>query len=220
MPCAKKRLPMFEGPQTRAGVAASWWRCAALAAQWRDDQQEGRFPSAEAFYRRMVSYVVRRGTAAPAPTNAAAWTVLGEAVTKNGQVTEVKWSNFNPTEANSLQAELENCQVQISSNTKTTACHVNAHGKLPKKVAGPNGELVSDLEAHEQPKYTPYVEFLVTGHKSENGIERGILDLASGLVYLTAHYDTGSIAWLSGAPGALVSNWSQKARGYTRLLRK
>jgi hypothetical protein len=192
----------------------------ALAAQWRDDQNEGRFASADDFYRRLFNHVVRRGTAPAAPTNASAWNVLGDAVTRDGQVTEVKWSNFNPAVAGNLQTELENCKVQLSSNPATTACHANAHGKLPKKVAGPNGELVSELKPSEQPKYTPYVEFLVTGHKSENGIERGILDRVSGLIYLTAHYDVGSIAWLSGAPGGLVSNWSQKARTYTQTLRK
>jgi hypothetical protein len=192
----------------------------ALAAKWRDDDVEGTFASADDFYRKLFNHVVIRGTAAVAPTNYGCWKVLGDAVAAEGNLTEVKWSNLNATEAGKLLNELQQCQVQISGNVSTTACHANAHGKLPKRVAGPNGELVSDLPARDQPRYTPYIEFLITGHKTENGIERGILDRVSGLVYVTAHYDVGSIAWLSGVPGALVSNWSRKAKDYTRLLRK
>ena len=79
---------------------------------------------------------------------------------------------------------------------------------------------MSELPYGKQANYTPYIEFLIAGHKQENGIERGILDREAGLIYVTAHYDVGSIAWLSGAPGSLITNWSEKAKKYTRFMRK
>jgi hypothetical protein len=191
-----------------------------LAEQWvTDGEERAPFAAPEDFYRKIFGRLVHAGTAPDAPTNYPAWTVLKNAVDTEGNVTEVKWSNFNPVQAGLLLQELSACNVQRSDNENTTAFHGNAHGKLPKQVAGPNGELVSTLPKTDQQNHTPYVEFLIPGHKKENGIERGILDRTAGLVYITAHYDVGSFAWLSGVPGSLVSNWSKKASDYAREYR-
>src|SRR5205085_10487951 len=111
--------------------------------------------------------------------------------------------------------ELTQCEVQVSSNPKTTACHGNDHQKLPKKV-------IPDLAAKApsvQPDHTPYIEFLIPGHKASSGIERGVFDRADGLIYITAHYTKGSFVWLSGAPAALVADWQQKASRYVQALK-
>lgn len=191
-----------------------------LAEQWvTDGEERAPFATAEHLYRKIFGRLVHAGTAPDAPTNYPAWTVLKNAVETEGQVTEVKWANFNTQEGTKLLDELMNCNVQRSGNAETTAFHGNAHGKLPKRVAGPNGEVLAEMPKADQQNHTPYVEFLIPGHKKENGIERGILDRTSGLIYVTAHYDVGSFAWLSGVPGALVSNWSKKATEYAREYR-
>ena len=76
----------------------------------------------------------------------------------------------------------------------------------------PPGKEFKELPQNEQIKLTPYVEILIPGHKnSASEIERGIIDVWSKQVYLTAHYDKGSFVWLSGAPDALVNTWRMKA---------
>lgn len=196
----------------------------ALAATWRDDEgvTNRTFASADAFYQTLFDRVVTQGQPTQATTGDR-WKHLKSAVEKAGSLTEVAWAAFSAAEAALLAAELMACEVQVSSNPSTTACHGNTHHKLPKKVAAHDqaGDpaALADLPPAEQPDQTPYIEFLVAGHKSETGIERGILDKDSGLIYLTAHYDKGSIVWLSGAPAALVGNWQAKALTYCNDLK-
>lgn len=40
------------------------------------------------------------------------------------------------------------------------------------------------------------------------------------VAYITAHYETGSFVWLSGAPESLVNNWLRKAVEYRKDLMK
>jgi hypothetical protein len=186
-----------------------------LARTWRDDNvatANRKFATPEALYTAACNAIV---TAGGAPTRVGArWGALKAAVDKPGNITDLPWASFSAGEAAALESELAACKVQLSGNPDTTACHANAHGKLPKKVSGPNGENVADLPKKQQPAHTPYVEFLIPEKKNETGIERGILDRASGQIYVTAHYDVGSIVWLSGAPANLVANWTAKAQTY------
>jgi hypothetical protein len=94
----------------------------------------------------------------------------------------------------------------------------NSHGKLPKKVITPGNVPLDEVAIKQQPLHTPYYEFLIPGHKSENEIERAILDRNSRQIYITAHYETGSFVWLSGAPKALLDNWVAKASKYRQHL--
>lgn len=79
---------------------------------------------------------------------------------------------------------------------------------------------MSDLKKSEQPDHTPYIEFLIPGHKKATGIERGIIDRDDGLIYITAHYTKGSFVLLSGAPNDLVQDWQGKATAYCNLLKQ
>ena len=193
----------------------------ALAKMWRDDTEEANrtFATADVFYQALFDRVITQGKP-PQGTTGNRWNHLKNAVQQGGSLTEVSWAAFSAPLAATLEADLMNCRVQTSSNPNTTACHGNAHHKLPKKVVAPNESgLLADLPAAQQPDHTPYIEFLVEGHKKETGIERGILDKDSGQIYLTAHYDKGSIVWLSGAPATLVGDWQAKALTYCNDLK-
>jgi hypothetical protein len=148
------------------------------------------------------------------PSGRDAWSTLFKAVKQSGQVTEVPWTSMKPEDAAGLRDELLACPIQRSSNTRTTACHGNTHHKLPKRVTVPGGRALDELPAHEQPAHTPYYEFLIKGHKTTTGIERGILDRDSGHIYISAHYTEGSFAWLSGAPAEIAADWGAKVVEY------
>lgn len=190
-------------------------------AQRADTVTAGReFATAAAFYQPLFDQVITAANPAAARDGRAAWTLLKFAVAKQGHLTEVPWSTFSATEAATLERDLAACPVQVSDNTATTACHGNAHQKLPKKVVVPGGGLLAHKPEAEQFDLTPYIEFLIAGgQKKATGIERGILDKDSGQIYVTAHYTQGSFAWLSGAPQALVDNWQAKAQKYGRVLK-
>ena len=192
----------------------------AIVEGWRDDAVTvGRtWTDTSKLYQAAIDQFLTQPSAAPVSATAP-WARLAFAVRRedaNGLV-EMPWASFGAGAA-ALEAELKACKVQISSNPDTTACHGNSHGKLPKKVITPTGVPLDEVEIKDQPKYTPYYEFLIPGHKSENEIERGILDRNSRQIYITAHYETGSFVWLSGAPKALLDNWVAKASKYRQQL--
>ena len=219
---AKGKLPAI--PPAIAGLYQPYVikQVETLAEQMRADAvTAGReFATADLFYQPLFDQVVTTGTAAGAVDKRPAWTLLKAAVEKQGNVTEVPWTTFSATEATKLEGDLAACPVQVSDNPRTTACHGNVHGKLPKKVVVPGGGLLSDKPQHEQFDPTPYIEFLIAGgQKGITGIERGILDKDAGLIYVTAHYTRGSFVWLSGAPATLVANWQAKAARYGRILK-
>jgi hypothetical protein len=191
-----------------------------LARQWRDDAvatPARAFATADLFYQAVFDHVLTQGKAGVA-SDANRWAKLKAGVKTAGNVTEVPWANFGAVEGPLLDTDLSACGVQISGNTGTTACHGNTHHKLPKKVNVPGGQELSSLLPSQQPAHTDYIEFLVPGHKNETGIERAILDRATGQIYITAHYTVGSFVWLSGAPGGLVANWQAKALTYVNSL--
>lgn len=192
----------------------------AIVEGWRDDTVTvGRtWTDARKLYQAAIDQYLTQPSAAVVST-AAPWARLAHAVKRedaNGLV-EMPWASFG-THAPALEAELKACNVQVSSNPDTTACHGNSHGKLPKKVITPTGVPLDEVEIKEQPKHTPYYEFLIPGHKKENEIERGILDRNSQQIYITAHYETGSFVWLSGAPRSLLDNWLRKVAKYRQDL--
>lgn len=194
------------------------------AESMRDDNvRTGRdFADATALYQPLITNYLTVGSAdgnaAPPSTTKTdnAWGALAAGVVKSGAVTVVQWSSFSDDAANNLEAELCECPVQRVSTGRTTAWHGNAHRKLPKKVAGPGGEPLDQVAKDQQHLYTDYVEFTIAGgHKNKhNGIERGILDRITGQIYITAHYDRGSIVWLTGAPNSVVTDWRGKADDY------
>jgi hypothetical protein len=187
------------------------------AEEMRDDKETANreFANANDFYKPLFdSFTQPMAAEAVEPSNRDRWSTLAKAVKKSGQVTEVPWASLGQTEGETLSAELQDCPVQRSGNTRTTACHGNTHQKLPKKVTVPNGKSLDQLDPHKQPPHTPYYEFLIAGKKNSTGIERGILDKDSGLIYITAHYTVGSFVWLSGAPGDLVEDWRGKVEAY------
>ena len=192
----------------------------ALANTWAGDKvEEGRtFETDAAFWQAVANKVTPRA-AATGPARRPRWDILKDAVETDGTVTDVPWRTFMPEEQTALLTELEACPVQVASGGGTsTACHGNKHGKLPKRVPQVNGKDLDQLPPSQQVDNTPYFEFLVAGgQKKKSGIERGILDEADGLVYLTAHYDVGSIVVLSGVPGSLVANWRAKVVAYRKL---
>ena len=192
----------------------------AIVEGWRDDAvtDNRTWTDASKLYQAAINQCLTKASVVTAST-AAPWARLAHAVKRedsNGLV-ELPWESFGAGAA-ALGDELKKCNVQISSNDRTTACHGNSHNKLPKKVITPGNVPLATLEKKEQPLYTPYYEFLIPGHKSENEIERGILDRNSKQIYITAHYETGSFVWLSGAPESLVNNWLRKAVEYRRGL--
>lgn len=194
----------------------------AIVEGWRADgvTVNRTWTHASKLYQAAIDQFLTQGGAGTVSATAP-WTRLAFAVRRedaNGLV-EMPWASFGTGTA-ALEAELKKCKVQISSNPRTTACHGNSHGKLPKKVVAPGGVPLAELEISQQPLHTPYYEFLIPGHKSENEIERGILDRNSRQIYITAHYETGSFVWLSGAPKALLDDWVRKASKYRRQLMK
>ena len=219
----KERLPpippfMAARYQDRVVTAAM-----AIVEGWRDDgvtTTARTWTETSQLYQAAIDQVLTKASAATV-SSSAPWARLAFAVKRedaNGLV-EMPWASFGDGEAaTALEEELKKCNVQISSNPDTTACHGNSHNKLPKKVITPTGVALDKLPKDQQPLYTPYYEFLIPGHKSENEIERGILDRRSKLIYITAHYETGSFVWLSGAPEALLDNWLRKAAKYRKDL--
>jgi hypothetical protein len=186
----------------------------ALAKAWREDEveEDRSFASADEFWTAVFGSVITEGTADATQQSAAAWDRLTQAVKQPGDVTELPWASLEPKSARALLAELQHLPVQASSNPKATPFHANEHQKLPKKVNVPPGKELRQLPLDQQIKLTPYVEILIPDHKSDaSEIERGIIDVWSKQVYLTAHYDKGSFVWLSGAPDALVNPWRMKA---------
>ena len=185
-----------------------------LAKTWRDDtvEENRSFATADDFWKAVFDSVITEGAADTTQQSAAAWDRLTHAVKQSGNVTELPWASLEPRSARALVAELQHLPVQASSNPKASPFHENEHKKLPKKVSVPPGKELKQLPLNEQIKLTPYVEILIPGHKSDpSEIERGIIDVWSKQVYLTAHYDKGSFVWLSGAPDALVNTWRMKA---------
>jgi hypothetical protein len=218
----RERLPAF--PPTMAARYQDRVVTAVtnVVEGWRDDAvTAGRtWTDASKLYQAAIDQVIEQGGAAAASTTAP-WARLAFAVARedaNGMV-EMPWASFGAGGA-ALEDELKKCNVQISSNPDTTACHGNSHNRLPKKVITPTGVPLDDVEKEKQPLYTPYYEFLIPGHKSENEIERGVLDRNSRQIYITAHYESGSFVWLSGAPKALLDNWVMKASKYRQHLMK
>jgi hypothetical protein len=147
------------------------------------------------------------------------WGTLAHAVTVNGNITEVDWTSFEVNAAQALEDELCRCPVQIASNGTTTAYHGNAHKKLPKPVVVPENRPLHEVPKDQQHLYTDYIEFTIAGgHKNKhNGIERGILDRQTGAIFITAHYDKGSIVLLKNAPNSIVADWRAKADAYQEL---
>jgi hypothetical protein len=185
-----------------------------LAKTWREDaiEENRSFASADDFWKAVFHSVITEGTADTTQQSTAAWDRLAHAVKQPGNVTELPWASLEPKSARALLAELQHLPVQASSSGKSFPFHANAHNKLPKKVNVPPGRELKQLPPDEQIKLTPYVEILIPGHKNDpSEIERGIIDVWSKQVYLTAHYDKGSFVWLSGAPDALVNPWRMKA---------
>lgn len=88
---------------------------------------------------------------------------------------------------------LKNVPVQAGS-AKSTPWHKNEHGKLPRKQGR-----------------TPYLEFLISGYKSKNLIERAVYDTQDRIVYLTCHYDTGSFVRLDGLPDDVKMEMDRRA---------
>ena len=86
--------------------------------------------------RRRQSQTTTQDQAPAGPMDQAARIVgkLKAALDTPGDVTEIPWSSFSQDESTALATELMRCEVQISGNAKTTACHANLHEKLPKKV--------------------------------------------------------------------------------------
>jgi hypothetical protein len=189
-------------------------KAAELAKTWREDavEEDRSFATADDFWKAVFHSVITDGTADTTQQSAAAWDRLAQAVKQSGNVTELPWASLEPKSARALLAELQHASVQASSNPRASPFHENEHQKLPKKVNVPPGKELKQLPVSEQIKLTPYVEILVPGHKNDpSEIERGIIDVWSKQVYLTAHYDKGSFVWLSGAPDALVNPWRMKA---------
>ncbi len=217
----RRLLPAIPPAITDAYDAAAIAEIQTLANTWAGDKEtSGReFASDVAFYQAVADSIARQSAAAVVPADdRQRWDILKEAVITNGKVTEVPWTTFNAKEAPLLLAELLGCPVQVAGSGTSTACHSNQHGKLPKRVPKINGKALDTLPKGEQANHTPYFEFLVSiGQKKKSGIERGILDEVDGLVYVTAHYDKGSIAWLSGVPQELVTDWQTTVAAYGRL---
>lgn len=192
-----------------------------VADKWAGDKETaGReFESDAAFYQAVADTIAPRPTATVAQ-NRGRWDILKEAVETDGNVTEVPWAVFSATEGPLLEAELLKCPVQVAGSGRSTACHGNKHGKLPKAVPQVRGKPLDELDPSEQVDNTPYFEMLVAGgQKKKSGIERGIIDIDAGIVYLTAHYDVGSIAELVDVPATIVSDWTKKVTTYRKLLR-
>ena len=93
---------------------------------------------------------------------------------------------------------------------RSTAAHGNKHGKLPKPIPPDEGKELDTLAPQDQMNKTPYFEFLISGghKKTHGGIERAIIDIKDDRVWITAHYDKGSLAELVGVPEA----WSPPGR--------
>ena len=179
----------------------------AEATKWiNDNKPRGDFTSDEEFYRAVAKPLA----ASAAPVDDDRWAVLGRAAKKSGKVTPVQWSKFNSVEQRELLKELTACVIQVSSNPDSSACHLNKHGKLPTAVAWKRLEKLSTAQKATQ---TPYFEILIPGHP-DSGITRGVIDITTGRVYLTAHYDTGSFVLLEGAPATLSGDWTTKATAF------
>lgn len=217
-PVLKKNAPL---PAIPANLVAAYQasvveRVRTLAAQMRDDPvTNGRtFPNETVFYQALFNQALTESTAVVGTKTANPWAKLAIETKQEGGVRDVPWASFETGAAASLQAELAACSVQVSSNQKTTACHGNKNNKLPKKVNTPGGVALDTVPKGQQAQYTDYIEFLIPGHKSAIDIERAILDRVAGIIYITAHYESGSFVRLSGAPPALVANWQGKAANY------
>lgn len=214
----KKNAPL---PAIPANLAAAYQesvvaRVRVLAEGMRDDAvTNGRaFANETVFYQALFTQVLTESTAVAGAKTANPWGKLAFEVKQEGGVRDVPWASFETAAAASLQAELAACSVQVSNNQGTTACHGNKNNRLPKKVNTPGGVALDTLPKGQQAQYTDYIEFLIPGHKSTIDIERAILDRAAGIIYITAHYESGSFVRLSGAPPALVANWTVKAATY------
>lgn len=175
---------------------------------------KGEFATTLDFYKAVVKEVVGE-TADDGPSKRDRWTILMHAVGTAGTVTPVPWSRFKDTEATKLEEELLACPIQRSTSG-STAAHGNKHGKLPKAITTDEGKALDTLDAADQMDKTPYFEFLISGgHKKDHGgIERGIIDIEADRVWITAHYDQGSLAELVGVPGSIIADWKQKVDDY------
>jgi hypothetical protein len=200
-----------------------------LATTWQRDGEDHSFATTEEFYQALVKAVTNKddgktpkqneGEKARHAKGKAPWPTIIHASTVEGKVESVDWSSFDTDGADALLTELLEATVQISSNTETTACHGNAHRKLPKPVDEALQKPLASMPEYKQPDHTDYIELLIRGHKKESGIERGIIDRKDGSLYLTAHYDKGSFVQLINAPGNLVADWQGKAEKYCQLLK-
>lgn len=204
-----KKSKLDEAPVVPKAILTEFptLKAAALkteAKKWIDDRKpRGEFASDEEFYRAVAKPLAESA----GPVDDDRWALLGRAAKKNGKVTPVQWSKFNPVEQGKLLNELMDCVIQVSSNPDSSACHLNKHGKLPTKV---DWKRLENLTTAQKATQTPYFEILIPGHP-ESGITRGVIDIRTSRVYLTAHYDTGSFVLLEGAPTALSGDWTTKA---------
>ena len=152
----------------------------AEAQRWVGDKVTDRreFATDVAFYQAVAASLAPPTTPGSAPVDDRRWAILGRAAKKSGKVTKVPWSTFNSVEAPLLLEELLASTVQVAANAgRSTACHGNVHGKLPKKV-GPFGQKTLDqLTAAEQVDKTPYFEMLVAGQGSESGITLSLIHI-------------------------------------------
>ncbi len=195
--------PVLQQIRTRAEAMAS------------HKELQGTYDTALAFYQ-AIADEIQPPAANAGPSKKGRWELLQEAVETDGTITPVPWTRFSQAEATLLEAELLACPVQVAGNGKSTAAHANKHGKLPKPSLLPNGEFIDTLDAKDQMDKTDYFEMLISGghKKNHGGIERAIIDIVAGRVWITAHYDTGSLAELTGFPGSIVPNWRQKIAVY------
>lgn len=189
-------------------------RAKQIAEDWREDKTTANrtFATAEALYQAIFTELITQGAVVPAASSSPFLAMKHEL--DKGGLREVPWSSFKAPAATALLTELLACPVQVAGNGVTSANHANEHGVLPRNVTAPGGQPLASLPYAQQYDTTPYVEFLITGHKraDKTEIERGMLDKISGQIYITDHY-TGFV-WLSGAPPALATNWQQKAAAY------
>jgi hypothetical protein len=188
---------------------------ATTARAWVVDKDlKGTYATTADFYKAVVKEVVGE-TVAEGPSKRDRWTILQAAVETDGAVTPVPWTRFKDTEQTLLEAELLACGIQRSTSG-STAAHGNKHGKLPKPIVTDDGKDLDTLAAADQMDKTPYFEFLISGghKKTHGGIERAIIDIRDDRVWITAHYDKGSLAELVGVPGSVVTAWKAKVASY------
>ena len=142
--------------------------------------------------------------------------ILKAAVQTDGAITAVPWTRFSDTEATTLEAGCwpARCRSQAAA---ARAAHANKHASCQAGAAR-RGQGDRHARAEGPDGQEPYFEFLIAGghKKNSGGIERGIIDIDDDRVFITAHYDKGSLAELVGVPDAVVDDWKEKVVAYKR----